>query len=111
MKIDLVNAGKRFNREWVFRRFSYSFFSQKTYAITGPNGSGKSTFLQVLCGASQQSEGDLKYHLADKEILPDQVYKHFSFAAPYLDLIEEMTLNEFFSFHAKMKGWIKEING
>ena len=35
MQIILNNVGKRFNREWIFRRCSYEFQSGKTYAITG----------------------------------------------------------------------------
>jgi ABC-type molybdenum transport system ATPase subunit/photorepair protein PhrA len=47
MNIVLDNVGKRYNREWIFRRFSYTFSEGKNYAITGSNGSGKSTLLQV----------------------------------------------------------------
>jgi ABC-type Mn2+/Zn2+ transport system ATPase subunit len=47
MKISLQNAGKRFNREWVFRRFSYNFIQGNSYAITGNNGSGKSTISKL----------------------------------------------------------------
>ena len=47
MKIILSDAGKRFNREWIFRHFDYHFSSSNIYAITGPNGSGKSTLLNL----------------------------------------------------------------
>jgi ABC-type molybdenum transport system ATPase subunit/photorepair protein PhrA len=51
MKIALSDAGKRFNRDWIFRHFTYNFEKGNSYAITGPNGSGKSTLLQVLSGS------------------------------------------------------------
>jgi ABC-type multidrug transport system ATPase subunit len=35
-------------------------------------------------------------------------YKHFSIAAPYMELIEEMTANEFLSFHAAFKPLIAD---
>ena len=54
MKISLINAGKRFNRDWIFRNFHYEFNAGIAYAITGPNGSGKSTLLQVIGGAVAQ---------------------------------------------------------
>jgi ABC-type multidrug transport system ATPase subunit len=38
-----------------------------------------------------------------KEIPLDQVYRHISLAAPYLDLIEEMTVLEFLGFHQSFK--------
>ena len=62
MKITLSDAGKRFNREWIFRHFDYQFFSSNAYAITGPNGSGKSTLLQFIAGALMPTEGKLTYH-------------------------------------------------
>ena len=99
MKISLQNLGKRFNREWIFRHFNYEFISQKSYAITGPNGSGKSTLLQVMGGAITLSEGTVVY----ENIKPEDIYKHISIAAPYLELVEEMTLAEFLHFHAALK--------
>lgn len=110
MKIDLTNVGKRYNREWIFRNLTFSFDIYKRYAITGPNGSGKSTLLQVIAGYTFYSEGEIKHSIFNKEIPPDKVYKNLSFSAPYLDLIEEMTLIEFFNFHDKMKGWISTLD-
>ena len=48
MTIQLTDAGKRFNRDWIFRHVTYNFYGGKSYAITGPNGSGKSTLLQAI---------------------------------------------------------------
>lgn len=110
MKIDLTNVGKRYNREWIFRNLTFSFDIYKRYAITGPNGSGKSTLLQVIAGSTLYNEGEIKHSIFNKEISPDKVYKNLSFSAPYLDLIEEMTLTEFFNFHDKMKGWISALD-
>ena len=110
MKIDLTNLGKRYNREWIFRNLNFRFDIHKRYAITGPNGSGKSTLLQVIAGSTIYNEGSIKYSILHKEISPDKIYKNFSFCAPYLDLVEEMTLNEFFIFHNKMKGWISTVD-
>jgi ABC-type Mn2+/Zn2+ transport system ATPase subunit len=53
MKISLTDAGKRFNRDWIFRHLTYEFSAGQSYAIVGPNGSGKSTLLQVLSGSMQ----------------------------------------------------------
>ncbi len=110
MKIDLTNVGKRYNRDWIFRNLNLTLDIDKRYAITGPNGSGKSTLLQIIAGSTLYNEGNIKYSILSKEISPDKVYKKFSFSAPYLDLIEEMTLIEFFNFHDKMKGWISSLD-
>src|ERR1700759_1356074 len=102
MKIILSDAGKRFNREWIFRHFNYQFFSAKAYAITGPNGSGKSTLLQFIAGALMPSEGKIAYYTADDQP-KTEIFPFLSMAAPYLETIEEMTANEFFRFHHQFK--------
>lgn len=110
MNIKLTNVGKRYNREWIFRNFSFQFAINTHYAITGPNGSGKSTLLQIIAGSTIYNEGTIVYHHFDKGIEPEKIFKKISYAAPYLDLVEEMTLAEFFNFHHKMKGWIPILN-
>lgn len=117
MKISLINAGKRFNREWIFRNINYTFSSGQSYAITGPNGSGKSTLLQSIGGALLLSEGEI--HLSDpdsdiatnnkKERITENWHPLLSIAAPYLELIEEYTLLEFLRFHRQFKPFRKEM--
>lgn len=109
MKISLNNTGKRFNRDWIFRHINFHFQQGSAYAITGPNGSGKSTLLQVIAGALSPNEGTVVYfnetsgNDSQRSIDGDQIYRHLSIAAPYLELIEEMTLQEFMQFHNQFK--------
>lgn len=103
VSIVVQDLGKRFNREWIFRKLSYEFTAGNTYAITGPNGSGKSTLLQVLWGQMPQSTGTLAYKSADKIIPAEEIYTRISIATPYMDLIDEFTLEEQVRFHFKLK--------
>lgn len=109
MKISCAGAGKRFNRDWIFRNFSYEFLPGGHYAITGPNGAGKSTLLQVIAGAVVTSEGNITYTQHNRQLLADHVHTQLSIAAPYLDIIEEMTLREFLQFHQVFKPFLKEL--
>ena len=106
MKIRLSNAGKRFNREWIFRNAGLEFTSGSAYAITGPNGSGKSTLLQCIGGMFQLSEGEIQYAMSNGQVASEQVYQSISFCAPYMDVIEEMTLSEFLHFHNQFKSFL-----
>ena len=122
MTISLSDAGKRFNRDWIFRHFSYTFTTGNSYAITGPNGSGKSTLLQAIGGAIGLSEGTIvvsreslvgsqkpevgnqtsgfRHHTSDSA---ENIYQSIAIAAPYLEVIEEMTVTEFLQFHQTFK--------
>jgi ABC-type multidrug transport system ATPase subunit len=112
MQITLTDTGKRYNREWIFRHFSFDFMPGKTYAVTGPNGSGKSTLLQVVAGAILHSEGKIDYYQgSDKSSIPTgDAYKKISLATPYLELVEEMTAGEMLAFHAGFKEFSHPAN-
>ena len=101
--ITVEQLGKKFSREWIFRNLNYSFQSGEVYAITGPNGSGKSTLMQILWGQMPASTGVIKYKTAGREISHEDVYKHVAVATPYLDLIDEFTLEEQLRFHFRLK--------
>lgn len=103
MNINLHNLGRRFNQEWIFKGIDYTFSSHQSYAILGPNGSGKSTLIKVLTGQLTPSEGTLTFQTNTHPIEVDELYQHISIAAPYIELIEEFTLNELLDFHFKFK--------
>jgi ABC-type multidrug transport system ATPase subunit len=109
MKISLTDAGKRFNRDWIFRHFTYEFSAGQSYAIVGPNGSGKSTLLQVLSGSMEVNEGNIQFAVdgqqstVNSSIAFENIYRNISICAPYLEVVEEMTLIEFLNFHAGFK--------
>ncbi|MEZ5056578.1 MAG: ATP-binding cassette domain-containing protein [Saprospiraceae bacterium] len=105
MDIRLDEIGKRYRYEWVFKKVNYRFENGRTYALLGPNGSGKSTFLKILIGHLSPTKGKITFSHQDKVIKPDLVYQHLSLAAPYMELLEEFTLEEAIPFHAKFKSF------
>lgn len=109
LSITLQEAGKRYNREWIFRHLSFTFQPNTAYAITGPNGSGKSTLLQIVAGAVGASEGKITYNINGVAVPDADIYKHIAYAAPYLELVEEMTLSEFLAFHIQFKPFYSGI--
>ncbi|HEX3024710.1 MAG TPA: ABC transporter ATP-binding protein [Chitinophagaceae bacterium] len=109
MTIQLTDAGKRFNRDWIFRHVNYTFQKGKSYAITGPNGSGKSTLLQAIASSMNVSEGYIQYTVDTKKILEEDIYQHVSIAAPYLEVIEEMSAKEFLLFHSSFKPLLSSV--
>ncbi len=105
MQIDLQNIGKKFNKDWIFRNLNYEFKSGNSYAVTGHNGSGKSTLLQIISGFVLPTEGVVLSNELDSNIM----YQQISIAAPYLELIEEMTALEFLQFHQQFKSFINNF--
>jgi ABC-type multidrug transport system ATPase subunit len=99
MKILAENIEKKFRQEYVIKNFNFEFQDHKKYAIVGPNGSGKSTLLQLLSQFSLPTKGSVKYlDYQGKPIDNDLAFKQISFAAPYIEIIEEFTISELINF-------------
>ena len=111
MFIKLENVGKRYRYEWIFKNVNEHFESGSAYAILGPNGVGKSTLMKILSGYLSPSKGKILF--TEKEISqpldPDDVFRNISYAAPYIDLIEELTLKEAIKFHQRFKPFYEGV--
>jgi ABC-type multidrug transport system ATPase subunit len=92
--IKLSSAGKKFGREWIFRKVNLDIAAGQKIAILGLNGSGKSTLLQALTGYLTLNEGDLSYSINQLKIDEEKQYTYISLASPYLELVEDFTLQE-----------------
>jgi len=101
IRTDLL--GKRYRKEWIFRRVSLELTAGTSYTFVGPNGSGKSTLLQLLAGNLPQTEGKLEYIKNGNILETDNWFRQISIAAPYLELVEELSLHELLTFHQTFK--------
>lgn len=102
-EIQLSQVSKRFGREWIFRDVNLRIVSGTFSALIGANGSGKSTLLQILAGFVSPAQGQRTYLLDGQNLAPESVFHYVSICAPYLELIEELTLREFLDFHFTFK--------
>jgi ABC-type multidrug transport system ATPase subunit len=119
MVLKLTDIGKRYGFDWIFKGVNYQFVSGQSYAITGPNGSGKSTLLKVISGGLTPSKGSVDFSMEgirnpDKSELITKI----AFAAPYISLLQELTLAEMIDFHFRFRKMmvdqpddVLEING
>lgn len=99
-----TDVGKRYHRDWIFRHVEATFTIGRSYAILGPNGSGKSTLLKALSGYLTLTEGTITYTDAEgTAIPPERWFTQLSYVAPYIDLLEEFTVNELIDFHFRFQ--------
>jgi len=99
MKIAGEDIGKKYGRNWIFRKLSLEIESGSKVAIVGKNGAGKSTLLQLLAGYLTPSEGQILHN--DQKIEIEKL--DGVLLGPYTEIIEEMTLKEFLQFHSVFK--------
>lgn len=103
MILTVVNLGKRYEADWVIRNLNLKLTGPGIYAIKGPNGSGKSTLLKLLSGLIRPSKGEISFSIKNTQIEESELFQHISITAPYMELIEELKLDEFLRFHCKFK--------
>jgi ABC-type multidrug transport system ATPase subunit len=106
MQIELKQVSKRYRYEWILKKMDYQFLATESYAVLGHNGSGKSTLMQMLSGFLSPSSGRIIFSENNKILDINQVYKCVSFAAPYTELVEELTLEESLQFQQKFKHFV-----
>lgn len=104
--INLTNAGKKFGKDWIFRKVNLDIVAGQKIAILGLNGSGKSTLLQALTGYLSLNEGELTYSINEQKIESENQYNYISLASPYLELIEDFTLQEQIEHVANYKAFL-----
>ncbi len=102
MIVSLSQVGHQFKNQWIFRDLTTTLKIGNKYAILGPNGSGKTTLLKIIAGALIPTVGELTYSVNGKEIKED-LFKHISFVAPYMENIEEFSVIELLRFNQKFK--------
>lgn len=108
-KIIFESVGKKFVSEWVLKDFSFTINPSEKIAVLGPNGSGKSTLLQMIAGYVQPSAGKISFYVDDVLVEEENVFRYISVAAPYLELIEEYSLEEMVNFHFGFKNIINSM--
>ena len=103
MQIIIEGAGKKYNKEWIFKGIDKSISKGRPLAVIGPNGSGKSTLMLIISGWTLPTTGSISY-LQDENAIPaEEFYKSIDFVAPYTEMVEELTLVEFLKFHFSFK--------
>ncbi len=104
MKITIEHISKRFQKYWIFKDVSFAFTPGNACSLLGANGSGKSTLLRIIAGMQTPSRGKVIYeHDNGQLVAAGDIFSNISFCAPGQEIVEELTLREFFEFHFSFK--------
>ncbi len=95
---------KRFTGRPVFKPVSFQAKPSELIAITGPNGAGKSTLLKIIANVLSPTKGTNTWQSDGTTLDHDGIRICMGFAAPYLELYDELTAIEHVEFVAAMKG-------
>lgn len=110
VEIILNNISKQYNSDWIFSGISYEINPEKPTSVLGSNGSGKSTLLGVILSAITPTLGHVIYKSNNLVISEENAFRLMSISAPYIELIEEFTLEEMLNFHMKLKPFYNQLS-
>jgi ABC-type multidrug transport system ATPase subunit len=93
VQLSADNLQKRFGSKTVLPGLSFSYPAM-VLGIAGQNGSGKSTLLRCITGLLKPNGGRVEWHINGTVTEPRGVKPHLGYAAPYIQLYEELTVFE-----------------
>jgi len=100
---------KKYNRKIVFQNLSFSY-SAGVLGISGSNGSGKSTLLKCLAGLARPNSGSVEWKKRGKTVEKDEFKNLIGYAAPYINLYDELTVFENLEFLAEVSLQKKDVS-
>ncbi|MGD8428508.1 MAG: ABC transporter ATP-binding protein [Balneolaceae bacterium] len=102
ISLQIIALEKSFGTKTVFSKITFDHKGQ-SLGIAGPNGSGKSTLLKCLGYLLRPNKGHFEWWM-DGTPLDKQVFKKkLGYAAPYINLYDELNCRENLEFLAKMR--------
>lgn len=100
--LQLSQLEKSFGAKTVFSNVSF-VHRCNSLGIAGANGSGKSTFLKCLGGLLRPSAGSIEWKENDNFLEKERFRKRLGYAAPYINLYDELSCRENLIFLAKVR--------
>ena len=94
---------KSYNRHVIFEELSF-LHSDGVLGIAGSNGSGKSTLLKCLAYLAKPHAGSIRWMDGENELTREQINRRIGFAAPYINLYDELTVYENLEFLLQVSG-------
>ena len=103
--VKIVNAHKAFSNTQVLKALNMTVPTGSIYALLGNNGAGKSTLLSMLLGALKPEQGDIRIL---GEPVSMRLKSHLGCLIDAPAFYQNLTIKEFLSYCAKMKGLPKQ---
>lgn len=102
ISIQVKELGKRFGKRVILSNISFTH-KKGVLGIAGSNGSGKSTLMKCLAGIWRPSKGTVSWQINDEETDYKRFKALLGYAAPYINLYDELTCFENLNFLLQFK--------
>lgn len=106
--ITVKNVTKKYGKFKAVDNISFEINDGEIIGLLGPNGAGKSTTMNILIGFIEPTEGEViinGYNISKK---PKKAKKCIGYMPEGVPLYKDMTVKEFVTYMAELKGVKKE---
>lgn len=102
--IEVKNLTKYYGDKPGVRDVSFTIEDRSIVGLLGPNGAGKSTLMKMLTGYHMPTSGEIIINGIDAIAKPKEALKAVGFMPEIPPLYVDMTVEDFLSFCAKIRG-------
>lgn len=114
--VRIEKLSHRYSTSWAIRDINMEISPTGIVGLLGSNGAGKSTTMNIVCGALNQTEGDVYINGINMKEHPQQAKRDIGFLPQNPPLYMDLTVDEYLGYCAglrhlpkdKMKSAVKE---
>ncbi|MCP9290646.1 MULTISPECIES: heme ABC exporter ATP-binding protein CcmA [Gracilimonas] len=103
ISLQVQNLSKKYNRHTIFSDLSFEH-TGGILGISGANGSGKSTLMKCLAYLLRPNSGTIIWKQDEESMNQKQVKAKLGYAAPYINLYAELSVEENLRFLVEAGG-------
>lgn len=106
--ITVRNVSKKYGKHKAVDNISFKIDKGEIVGLLGPNGAGKSTTMNMITGYIEPTSGEIEingYNISKK---PKKAKKFIGYMPEGVPLYKDMTVKEFVTYMAELKGVKKE---
>ncbi|QEC45153.1 ABC transporter ATP-binding protein [Pseudobacter ginsenosidimutans] len=93
----------RYGNSWAIRDINMEIADNGIIGLLGSNGAGKSTTMNIICGALNQTEGNVFINGADIRKQPELAKQFIGFLPQNPPVYPDLTVDEYLTFAAELR--------
>jgi ABC-2 type transport system ATP-binding protein len=101
--LQIKNLSHKYSTTWAIRDINIEIGQTGIVGLLGSNGAGKSTTMNILCGALNQTEGDVFIKGINMREHPEQAKKMIGFLPQVPPLHMDLTVQEYLVYCAELR--------
>ena len=103
MILKTENLSHRYGSSWAIRDVNIEIADNGIIGLLGSNGAGKSTTMNIICGALNQTEGNVFINGADIRKQPELAKQFIGFLPQNPPVYLDLTVDEYLTYTAELR--------